>query len=363
LMARLNDMLDRRWLTNAGPMSPSLSKLADRRGAACCGNDECHSGPKLVDAMGWQGSHPSVFHVHCHSHAAPAACSRFVTSMRCTTSTAQVEAAITPYGCHRRVHVWGRPCAVAEPKRSPAHRLGLASMCPRVGMYLRRKPIGGLGRRGAEFPCDEIREYIRGGRRDELGGARRAPDPSAQLRLDGEIMSPVWTNAKMPESSAAMGLGGLENLSSWVEVNRRNYRLPETLDGVAGIEILPSTGRTKQLSVSSFARRRGGLTRDELRAVLWAENALAAAFLPRLSSVGAVPQRNAGPSTGPPVTEHRPRRTDAAHGNRRRPAGDEQMGRITRLGMEHAIEVRRRLARTTPLLAAPSVVRPPARLA
>jgi dTDP-4-amino-4,6-dideoxygalactose transaminase len=189
--------------------------------------------------------------------------------------------------------------------------------------------------------------------------------------FDGEDhVSGLGTNAKMPESSAAMGLGGLENLSAWVEVNRRNYHdYRETLDGVAGIEILPfdeAERRNYQYVVIRVDGEAGGLTRDELRAVLWAENALARRyFYPGCHQLE--PYRSEMQDHPPvlPVTERLTASvltlpTGTAVGRQE----IEQMGRIARLGMEHAIEVRRRLeARTTPLLAAPSMARRPARLA
>jgi len=88
----------------------------------------------------------------------------------------------------------------------------------------------------------------------------------------------VGTNGKMNEVSAAMGLTSLESLNEFVAVNGRNYRqYREELTGVPGISVAQYDDADKcnfQYVVLEVDPSTAGLTRDQLKDVLWAENVL-----------------------------------------------------------------------------------------
>ena len=89
----------------------------------------------------------------------------------------------------------------------------------------------------------------------------------------------VGINAKMHEISAAMGLTGLETFDDVVAWNSRNYqRYQRDLDGLPGVSVLRLDERERcnfQYVVAEVDAAIAGISRDELLAVLQAENVLA----------------------------------------------------------------------------------------
>ena len=89
----------------------------------------------------------------------------------------------------------------------------------------------------------------------------------------------IGTNGKMTEVCAAMGLTSLELIDDLIAVNRRNHEIyAHFLSGVPGIRLNrydPAEKTNFQYIVVEVDRDVTGLTRDELVAVLHAENELA----------------------------------------------------------------------------------------
>jgi dTDP-4-amino-4,6-dideoxygalactose transaminase len=87
------------------------------------------------------------------------------------------------------------------------------------------------------------------------------------------------TNGKMTEMSAVMGLTGLESIDEFVAANRRNHQVYATgLAGLRGIAIADYDTAEKcnyQYVILEVDEHAAGLTRDELIAILHAENVLA----------------------------------------------------------------------------------------
>jgi dTDP-4-amino-4,6-dideoxygalactose transaminase len=189
LVARLNDMLDRRWLTNAGPYVMEFErKLADAVGApyVVAMTNATLALELVAEALGWRGEVILTFIATAHAlrrrGLQPVFCDVDVRTHNLDPRKA--EAAITPRtAAIVGVHVWGRPCAVEQLETiARRHHLGLVfDAAHALGCTSGGRPIGGFG--DAEvlsFPCDEIREYIRGrGGRHELVRAGQAADPSA----------------------------------------------------------------------------------------------------------------------------------------------------------------------------------------
>src|SRR5262249_8963065 len=89
----------------------------------------------------------------------------------------------------------------------------------------------------------------------------------------------VGTNGKMSEAAAAMGLTSFESIDDFVAVNRRNRaQYAEELEGLAGVRLVeppPADETNDQYIVLEIDAEEAGLTRDELKDVLWAENVMA----------------------------------------------------------------------------------------
>jgi dTDP-4-amino-4,6-dideoxygalactose transaminase len=403
-------MLDRRWLTNAGPYVMEFErKLADAVGAphVVAMTNATLALELVAEALGWRGEVilPSFTFI-ATAHALrrrglqPVFCD--VDARTHNLDPRKAEAAITPRtAAIVGVHVWGRPCAVEQLETiARRHHLGLVfdaahalrwtfarqsatrgasrerplrkARCSRrsqmgryeltvkdhfdaahaLGCTSGGRPIGGFG--DAEvfsFHATKVVNTFEGGA--VATNSAELAERLIHLRnfgFDGEDhVAWLGTNAKMPEISAAMGLGGLESLSAWVDINRRNYHeYRAQLDGVAGIEILPYDEVERnnyQYVVVRVDPGAAGLTRDQLRAVLRAENALARRyFYPgchRLEPYRSELQDH------PPVLPVTERLTESVLAL---PTGTavgrqeiEQMGRIVRLCMEHGIDIRRRL--------------------
>ena len=89
----------------------------------------------------------------------------------------------------------------------------------------------------------------------------------------------VGTNGKLDEASAAMGLTSLESIDDLIAINMANHRrYCEGLRGVPGLDVVAFDQRESnnfQYVILDVDPRLFGLTRDELFAVLEAENVLA----------------------------------------------------------------------------------------
>jgi dTDP-4-amino-4,6-dideoxygalactose transaminase len=82
------------------------------------------------------------------------------------------------------------------------------------------------------------------------------------------------TNAKMSEACAAMGLTSLDSLGVIVDANRRHYeQYRAALDGCPGIRVMTYDASERgNYQYVILEIDGGGLSRDDLRDVLWAEN-------------------------------------------------------------------------------------------
>ncbi len=94
-----------------------------------------------------------------------------------------------------------------------------------------------------------------------------------------DYVDDVGTNGKMNEVSAAMGLTNLESMDEFIAVNRRNYQIYQThLVGLEGVSLFAFDDAEKcnyQYVVLEIDPQITGVKRDELLAILHAENVLA----------------------------------------------------------------------------------------
>jgi dTDP-4-amino-4,6-dideoxygalactose transaminase len=293
LLARLRDMLDRRWLTNNGPYVRELEAgLARLLGVQHC-VAVCNGTVGLelaIRATGLAGEVviPSFTFV-ATAHAltwhgiTPVFCD--VADGAPTLDPLAVERLITPRTTGIiGVHVWGRPCDV-DALASIARARGLVLLfdaAHALGCTYRGRPVGGFGRAEVfSFHATKFFNTFEGGAIATDDG-----DLAARLRLmrnfgfaGQDNVIALGINGKMSEASAAMGLTSLESLDRLIAVNRRNdglYR--EGLRDCPGIRLLPydpTERHNYQYVVVEIDKAVAGIGRDAVRDVLWAENVLA----------------------------------------------------------------------------------------
>ena len=290
---RLNDILDRRQLTNDGPYLREFEqKLASFLGAkhcvvVCNGTQALQIAIRATELQGevivpaftfiatvhalhWQGIRPVFCDVDPTTH---------------TIDAAHVERLITPRTTGTiGVHLWGQPCNVSALTQIAAehHLTLLFDAAHAFGCSYDGKMIGNWG--DAEvfsFHATKLLNTFEGGavvtNDEEI--ARRA----RLMRNFGftgyDEVRCIGTNAKMSEIGAAMGLTSLESLQGFVEANYENYVCYcQELQGLPGIRILPYHENEKcnyQYVVLEVDSDITEVTRDQLQQILSAENVLA----------------------------------------------------------------------------------------
>ena len=290
LLAHLNDILDRRWLTNRGPVVQAFEeRLAEEVGArnciAMCNGTVAleiatralgFTGEVIVPsftfiatahALQWQGIRPVFADIDPSTY---------------NLDPDKLEQWITPRTTGIiGVHIWGRPCdiegltAVAERHKLPlifdaAHAFG----CSYQG-----KMIGNFG--AAEvfsFHATKFFNTFEGGavltNDDELAEKIRLMQNFGFAGMDNVIE--IGTNGKMSEISAAMGLTGLESLPVFIEVNYANYKTyQQNLEGLPGVTLMQfdETERGNyQYIVLEIDSEITGISRDHVFEILHQEN-------------------------------------------------------------------------------------------
>jgi dTDP-4-amino-4,6-dideoxygalactose transaminase len=292
VLARLGDMLDRRWLTNHGPFVQEFEKrIAEHLGvkhcvAMCNGTVALEIVSRAIGLAGEVIVPSFTFIGTAHAlqwqQITPVFCDIDPTTH--TLDPARVEALITPRTTGIiGVHLWGTPCD-AERLQDIAsrHRLRLlfdaahAFSCSHLG-----KMIGAFG--DAEvfsFHATKFLNAFEGGavttNDDDLAARMRLMKNFGFAGYDKVVY--IGTNGKMSEASAAMGLSNLEYLDQFIETNHRNYKEYRTqLNSVPGIELYEydcAERRNYQYIVTEVSTE-AGLSRDTLLRILHAENVIA----------------------------------------------------------------------------------------
>jgi dTDP-4-amino-4,6-dideoxygalactose transaminase len=197
----------------------------------------------------------------------------------------RIEAMITPRTTGIiGVHLWGRPCdverltAIAERRKltllfDAAHAFG----CSHGG-----RMIGSFGHCEVfSFHATKLLSSFEGGAVVTNDGA--FADKLRLMRNFGfagyDHVIYIGTNGKMCEAAAAMGLTNLDSLDDFVAINRHNYAAyAQVLRAIPGLSLLTYSSSERnnyQYIVVEVDAERFGLDRDELVAVLHAENVLA----------------------------------------------------------------------------------------
>jgi dTDP-4-amino-4,6-dideoxygalactose transaminase len=293
LLARINDMLDRNWLTNDGPYVQQFEKrIAEFLGVRHC-VAMCNGTIALeiaIRALGLAGevivpsfTFVATAHALQWQEITPVFCDVDPASHR--LNLAQVEKMITPRTTGIiGVHTWGRPCDI-DALEGIARRRKLQLLFDAAhafGCSYKGKMVGGFGRcEILSFHATKFFNTFEGGavltNDDALAGKMRLMRNFGFSGYDNVIY--IGTNGKMTEVCAAMGLTSLESVEQFVETNRRNHQAyRRELQGVPGITLMAydETERSNyQYIVLEVAEAEAGLTRDDLVDVLRAENVLA----------------------------------------------------------------------------------------
>jgi len=290
LLQRINDILDKRWLSNNGPYVQEfefqIAKLVSVRHCVAM----CNATIALeiaIRALGLSGEVivPSLTFV-ATAHALqwqqirPIFCD--VDRKTYTLDPVQVEKLISPQTTGiLGVHLWGKVGAHKDlATLATQHNLRLlydaahAFNCSHNG-----QTVGSFG--DAEVFSFHATKFFN----SFEGGAVVTNDDALVERMrlmrnfgfaGYDQVDYVGTNGKMTEVAAAMGLTSLESLDHFVAVNHHNYKLYQRhlahIPGIYLIEYDEQEQNNFQYMVVEVDEAESGISRDQLLEILWSEN-------------------------------------------------------------------------------------------
>ena len=293
LLKRIENALNRRWLTNNGPFvqefESRIAKLTGAKHVVVMANATIAleiairalglEGEVIIPsftfiatahALQWQGITPVFCDIDPKTH---------------NIDPQKIEAMITPRTSGIiGVHVWGRPCEIDTLQEiGNRHNLKIIyDAAHAFGNTYRGQMIGNFGNAEVfSFHATKFFNSFEGGavvtNDDALAQQIRLMKNFGFSGMDNVIY--IGTNGKMHEISAAMGLTSLDSLDTFLDVNYRNYRqYQHCLSGIKGIKLIKYDENEKnnyQYIVIEVDKSEFGITRDSLAKILWAENVLA----------------------------------------------------------------------------------------
>ncbi|RUR73468.1 dTDP-4-dehydro-6-deoxyglucose aminotransferase [Chlorogloeopsis fritschii PCC 6912] len=293
LLSRINDILDRRWLTNHGPYVQEFEqRIADLVGVKhCIATCNATVGLELaIRALELKGEVivPSfTFIATAHAlqwqEITPVFCD--IDPQTHTINPWRIEAMITPRTTGIiGVHVWGQPCNIeALTKISQKHNLKLLfDAAHAFGCSYKGQMIGNFGEIEVfSFHATKFINSCEGGaivtNNNELANKIRLMENFGFAGMDNVIY--IGTNGKMSEMSAAMGLTSLESMDEFSEVNYRNYKYyQQELGGIPGISLFKFNEQEKcnyQYIILEIDELETHISRDKLLEILHANNIIA----------------------------------------------------------------------------------------
>lgn len=293
LLKRINDLLDRKWLSNNGPYVQELETgITDLLGVKHC-IAMCNGTVALEIAIRATGLTGEVivpsFTFIATAHAlqwqeiTPVFCD--INPQTHTLDPWRVEAMITPRTTGIiGVHLWGKPCDVEIlTEIAEKHNLKLMFDASHAfGCSHQGQMIGNFGK--AEVFSFHATKFIN----SFEGGAITTNDDelAAKVRLMKNFgfkgydnVSYIATNGKMNEVSAAMGLTSLESLDKFISANRCNYKQYQCeLANIPGVYLFAHEETEKcnyQYIVLEIDESVTQISRDRLLKILQAENVIA----------------------------------------------------------------------------------------
>ena len=289
---RLTDLWNRAWLTNGGPYVNEFERhlvkyLGVEHVIATCNATAALQ--VLARALGLEGevllpafTFIATAHALEWQQLTPVFCD--IDSATHNIDPGDVERKITPRtSAIVGVHLWGRPAPIEELERiARKHHIRLIfDAAHAFGCTYRRRRIGGFG--DAEvfsFHATKLLNSFEGGAIATSDG--ELADRLRMMRnfgfVDYDRVDGPGMNAKMTEVSAAMGLTSLESVEEFIARNREQYySYQRALAEAPGLKLVRFNEREDcnfHYAVSEIDTP-AGLTRDDMHAVLWAENILA----------------------------------------------------------------------------------------
>ena len=293
ILEKINDLLDRRWLTNRGPYVEELeNRIANKLDVNYC-VAVCNATLGLeiaIRALNLSGEViiPSMTFV-ATAHAlqwqeiTPIFCD--IDPKTHNINPEQIENLITPRTTGIiGVHLWGRPCNV-EALAIIAEKYNLKLLYDAAhafGCSFRGKMIGNFG--NAEILSFHATKFFN----TFEGGAIVTQDEDLANKAslmknfgfeDYDMVTHLGTNGKMNEASAAMGLASLDSINDFISINYRNYKqYQDCLKDMPGIKLI-TYNELEQCNyhyiILEINDQETVLDRNELVNILWAENILA----------------------------------------------------------------------------------------
>jgi len=282
LLARINDILDRRWLSNNGKYVREFeARLAELLGvkhcvAMCNATVGLEIAIRALDLSGEVILPSFTFIATAHAlqwqQITPVFCD--IDPVTHNIDPAKVEALITPRTTAiLGVHLWGRGCEVAALREiADRHKLKLLfDAAHAFGCSHEGGMIGGFG--DAEVFSFHATKFIN----TLEGGVVSTNDDTLAMQMRRmknfgftgyDQVESIGTNGKMNEISAAMGLTNLESLEEFVAINQAHYqRYKEGLAALPGLSVMPydeSERCNYQYLVVEIEASKAGISRDEL---------------------------------------------------------------------------------------------------
>jgi dTDP-4-amino-4,6-dideoxygalactose transaminase len=280
--ARINDILDRRWLSNNGKYVQEFEKrVSEMLGvkhsiAVCNATVGLEIAIRALDLSGEVIVPSFTFIATAHSLQWQQITPVFVDIDPTTHNVdpAKVEALITPRTTAiLAVHLWGRGCDVeALQEIADRHKLKLLfDAAHAFGCSHQGRMIGGFG--AAEIFSFHATKFLN----SLEGGMITTNDDDLALRMRRmqnfgftgyDQVESIGTNGKMNEVSGAMGLTNLESMDEFITANRAHYhRYREQLGALTGLSVLAYDEAEKcnfQYIVVDLDPEVAGISRDDL---------------------------------------------------------------------------------------------------
>ena len=290
LYKRIDDILNRRWLTNSGvyvrEFEVRVAELLNVKHcvAMCNGTVALEIVARALGMKGevivpsftfiatahclqWQGITPVFCDIDPNTH---------------NIDPTRIESLITPRTTGIiGVHLWGTPCDIESlEKIARQNSLKLIFDASHAfGCTHNNKKIGGFG--DAEvfsFHATKFCNSFEGGavvtNDDDLATKLRLMKNFGFSGMDNVIY--IGTNGKLNEVSAAMGLTSLESLETFIEANKLNYRTYQLgLSDIKGITLKQyeeKENNNYQYITLEVDKKLTGISRNQLLAILHAEN-------------------------------------------------------------------------------------------
>ena len=290
LFLRINDILDRNWLTNNGPLVQELEKrISDFLGVKHCiaMSNGTIALEIAIRALGFSGevilpsfTFVATAHALQWQEITPVFCD--IDPGTYNIDVEKIESLVTSRTTGIiGTHLWGRPCDIEGLKRLAAKK-GLRLLFDAAHAFAtsyKGQMIGNFGHAEVfSFHATKIFNTFEGGaivtNDDRLAKKIRLMKNFGFAGMDNVIY--LGINGKMNEVSAAMGLSSLENLDDFIKTNKENYEIYYGyLGNINGIRMLKYNEKEKnnfQYIVIEIDENKIKVNRDKLMKILHAEN-------------------------------------------------------------------------------------------